>query len=106
MKSTQDKFKLVKEGKMLEGDFLKEVKQILDKDGIFVLEHADLYSILKNNIFDTICHEHLSYYSYSIIINMMKKNGLRVFSHEFNNINGGCSRYYICHMNSKYKSNK
>jgi len=86
--------------------FLKEVKQILDKEGVFVLEHADLYSILKNNIFDTICHEHLSYYSSSIIINMMKKNGLRVFSHEFNNINGGSSRYYICHMNSKYKSNK
>ena len=86
--------------------FLKEVKQILDKDGVFLLEHADLYSILKNNIFDTICHEHLSYYSSSVIINMMKKNGLRVFSHEFNNINGGSSRYYICHMNSKYKSNQ
>ena len=86
--------------------FLKEVKQLLDKEGVFVLEHADLYSILKNNIFDTICHEHLSYYSSSIIINMMKKNGLRVFNHEFNNINGGSSRYYICHMDSKYKSNK
>ena len=86
--------------------FLKEVKKILDKDGVFLLEHADLYSILKNNIFDTICHEHLSYYSSSVIINMMKKNGLRVFNHEFNNVNGGSSRYYICHMNSKYKSNQ
>ena len=86
--------------------FLKEVKKVLDNDGVFILEHADLYSILKNNIFDTICHEHLTYYSSTVIINMIKKNGLRVFNHEFNDINGGSSRYYICHINSKYKSNK
>ena len=83
--------------------FLKGVKQILDNDGIFVLEHADLYSIIKNNIFDTICHEHLGYFSSKAIIEMMNNNGFKVFNHEFNNINGGSSRYYISHKNSKYK---
>ena len=83
--------------------FLKEVKQILDNDGIFVLEHADLYSIIKNNIFDTICHEHLGYFSSKVIIEMMNNNDFKVFNHEFNNINGGSSRYYISHKNSKYK---
>ena len=32
-----------------------------------------LYSIIKNNIFDTICHEHLTYLSSSVIINMVKQ---------------------------------
>ena len=86
--------------------FLGDVRDILEKDGVFILEHADLYSIIKNNVFDTICHEHLSYFSSEVIINMVEKNGLRVFKHEFNNINGGSSRYYICHKISKYKIHK
>lgn len=83
--------------------FLREVRQIMDRDGIFILEHADLYSIIKNNIFDTICHEHLSYLSSEVIISMAKKNKLKVFRHEFNDINGGSSRYFISHEDSKYK---
>ena len=54
--------------------FVKDIKKILHKDGIFILEHADLLSIIKNCLFDTICHEHLEYYSSKIIINLMKKN--------------------------------
>ncbi len=85
-------------------DFLKDVKEILDDNGIFILEHADLYSIIKNNVFDTICHEHLSYFSSKVIVEMVKKNNLRVFKHEFNDINGGSSRYFIVHEKSKYKT--
>ena len=36
---------------------------------------------------------------------MMNRNGLKVFKHEFNNINGGSSRYYISHKNSIIKIN-
>tara|TARA_B100000959_G_scaffold280369_1_gene342052 strand:+ start:766 stop:1989 length:1224 start_codon:yes stop_codon:yes gene_type:complete len=84
-------------------NFIKRVKSILDKEGIFVLEHTDLLSIIKNNLFDTICHEHLEYYSSNVIIEMMNRNGLKVFDHEFNDINGGSSRYYICHQKANYK---
>ena len=83
--------------------FIKEVKDILDKKGVFILEHADLLSIIKNNIFDTICHEHIEYYSSKVIIEMMNHNRLKVFDHEFNDINGGSSRYYISHEKSNYK---
>ena len=86
--------------------FIREVSEILDEEGIFVLEHADLYSIIKNNIFDTICHEHLVFYSSKIIIEMMKNNGLKVFNHEYNEINGGSSRYYICHSKTNFKVSK
>ncbi len=86
--------------------FIKGIKECLDENGIFVLEHADLLCIIKNNLFDTICHEHLEYYSSKVIIDMMNFNGLKVFDHEFNNINGGSSRYYICHHKAKYKTKK
>ena len=84
--------------------FLSDIKSLLDKNGIFILEHADLLSIIKNNIFDTICHEHLEYYSSYVIINMAKKNKMRVFNHKFNDVNGGSSQYYICHENSNIKN--
>jgi SAM-dependent methyltransferase len=86
--------------------FIKGIKVCLDENGIFVLEHTDLLCIIKNNLFDTICHEHLEYYSSKVIIDMMNFNGLKVFDHEFNNINGGSSRYYICHHKAKYKTKK
>ena len=38
-----------------------------------MLELADLHSILKYKMFDTICHEHLEYYSSKVIINLAKK---------------------------------
>jgi len=86
--------------------FIREVKEILDEKGIFVLEHADLYCIIKNNIFDTICHEHLGFYSSKVIIEIIRSNGLKVFNHEYNNINGGSSCYYICHQKANYKVKK
>ena len=42
--------------------FIKDIVKILHKNGVFILEHADLLSIIKNCLFDTICHEHLEYY--------------------------------------------
>ncbi len=85
--------------------FLNDIKKILHKDGIFLLEHADLYSIYKNNVFDTICHEHLEYYSSSVIFDMVKKHDLEIFDHKYNEINGGSSQYFICHKDSKFKIN-
>ena len=83
--------------------FLADVSKILDKNGIFILEFADLRSIVKNNIFDTICHEHLEYYSVYVIKNMLKKHNLEIFDYKTNDINGGSSLFFISHLNSKKK---
>lgn len=86
--------------------FLKDVSRIIDKNrGIFLLEHTDLLSIVKKNLFDTICHEHLEYYSVEVIFKMAMKNNLRVFDIQTNNINGSSVRFFICHRESKYHSN-
>ena len=44
--------------------FLSDVGDLLNDDGVLVLEHADLLSIIKHKMFDTICHEHLEYLIY------------------------------------------
>ncbi len=84
--------------------FLKDVKNILSKEGIFLLEFADLASIIQYKMFDTICHEHLEYYSSKVIMNLCKKNGLRVFDIKKNNINGASKQYYVCHAKSKHNA--
>ena len=86
--------------------FLNDVKKLLSNDGIFLLEFADLASIIKYKMFDTICHEHLEYYSTKVIIDLCKKNNLRVFDIKENDVNGASKQYYICHDLSIYKSNK
>ena len=86
--------------------FIKDAKCLLSEDGIFLLEFADLASIIENKMFDTICHEHLEYYSSKVIIDLCKRNDLRVFDIKKNDINGSSKQYYICHSQSKYKNNQ
>jgi hypothetical protein len=87
--------------------FLKDIKKCLDPKGIFILEQSDLSSMIRLNSFDTICQEHCGYYSSKVIFDLMKNNSLKVFDHEYNEANGGSSRYYISHENnSDIKINK
>ena len=85
--------------------FLNDIKKLLHKEGLFYLEFADLNLILQKNMFDTICHEHLEYYSVTFINKILKKHHLRIYDHNYNNINGGSSAYFICHNNAKFRKN-
>ncbi len=86
--------------------FIKDVKKLLLQDGVFLLEFADLASIIEYKMFDTICHEHLEYYSTKVINDLCEKNNLRIFDIKKNDINGASKQYFICHKNSKYSNNK
>ena len=81
--------------------FLQDIKKILNHDGIFVIEQSNLGKMLELNSFDTICQEHYGYYSTKVIMNLLKKNKLKIFNHEFNDSNGGSSRYFIKHSENK-----
>ena len=50
--------------------FLREIESILDDNGIALIEIADLLSMIKYNMFDAICHEHLIYYTSKIIFHL------------------------------------
>jgi SAM-dependent methyltransferase len=84
--------------------FIKDIKKILDKNGVFIVEVADLYLTYKNNIFDTFCHEHLEYYSFTSLKNLIESNDLKIFNHEYLSVNGGSSRYFITHKDSNIKT--
>ncbi len=81
-------------------DFVKNIRQILDKDGVWVLEQSYLPTMLERNSFDTICHEHLEYYAFHQIDWMLKKNQMKAIGIEFNDINGGSFRVYVTHADS------
>ena len=81
--------------------FVSDVKKVLDKDGVFIIQMMDLVSMLKLNAFDNICHEHLEYYSLESLEYLLKGHKLEIFDLETNDINGGSLRTYIRHCGSK-----
>ena len=85
--------------------FLRDVHDLLDDDGLFFLEFADLASLIEFNMFDTICHEHAEYYSTDVLINMFKKNNLKLITINQTNINGASKQYLLTKLNSKMKIN-
>lgn len=86
--------------------FIKDIKKVLDNQGVFIVEVADLHLTLKKNIFDTFCHEHLEYYSFKSLNYLIKKNNLKIFDHEYLQVNGGSSRYYITHKEANINTKK
>ena len=84
------------------GAFVAAIRAALAPDGIWVLEQSYLPSMLATNAYDTVCHEHLEYYSLRQIEWLAKAHGLRVFDVELNSANGGSFRVAVCHENGPY----
>ena len=78
-------------------EFVKNIKYHLTNNGIWVFELSYLVDMLKLNSFDTICHEHLEYYSLNSLLFLMKKHNLKIFKITRNNINGGSIRCFVTH---------
>lgn len=77
--------------------FVKNIKTILSDEGIWVLEMSYMPRMLELDSYDTICHEHLEYYSLAVLEKIMALAGMRIFRIEFNEINGGSIRCYVSH---------
>ncbi len=80
--------------------FVRSVQEVLAPDGVWIVEMSYMPSMLELNSYDTICHEHLEYYSLSVIENILRRAGLKVFRTELNPINGGSIRCYVTHAGS------
>jgi hypothetical protein len=85
--------------------FVSDVKEILTKDGIWIMEQSYFPFLVKNNAYDSICHEHLSYFMYRQLKLILLKNNLKVFDVKFNEMNGGSFRLFISHLDFKRKIN-
>ena len=84
--------------------FAKEVNAILDpNEGIWVLEQSYMPEMLRVNSFDTVCHEHLSYYGMRQLKYIMDQAGLKIIDFEFNDVNGGSISLVVANKDSKYE---
>ena len=81
--------------------FVRDVKDTLAQDGIWIIQMAYLSSMLEKNAFDNICHEHLEYYSLLSLRYLLNRHGFEIFSVELNDVNGGSFRVYVRHKSSK-----
>jgi NDP-4-keto-2,6-dideoxyhexose 3-C-methyltransferase len=82
--------------------FLREVEECLDDNGLFVIQMNYLMAMLRACTFDNISHEHLCYYSLQALIPLLDAAGLRLVQAEKNDVNGGSIRLFI--RKSAFKS--
>ena len=84
--------------------FAKEVNSVLDpEEGIWVLEQSYMPEMLRANSFDTVCHEHLSYYGMRQLKYIMDQAGFKIIDFEFNDVNGGSISLVVANKDSKYE---
>jgi NDP-4-keto-2,6-dideoxyhexose 3-C-methyltransferase len=82
--------------------FMKEIAEVLDDDGVWVLEQSYMPTMLARNSYDTVCHEHLEYYALKQIQWMTDRLGLKIIDVEFNDINGGSFSLMVAKQGSRH----
>ena len=75
--------------------FLNNCKRVLSFDGIVVLEFPYCTEMIENNEFDTIYHEHLSYFLVSSFLALSKRAGFNIIDIVTTDIHGGSIRFYL-----------
>ena len=85
--------------------FARDVSEVLSEDGVWVFEQSYLPSMLNANSFDTICQEHLEFYSLEVITYILEKANMKIADLEFNDINGGSFSIVAVKVNSSHSIN-
>ncbi len=80
--------------------FVHDLADVLDPQGLLVIQQNYLVSMMKNKAYDNICHEHVEYYSLTSLEKLLNRHGLEVVDVEENSINGGSFRTYVKHMDN------
>jgi len=82
-------------------DFVAGLRVILKPDGVLTLEFPHLLRLIERNEFDTIYHEHFSYFSLLTTRRILEAHGLKVFHVEELSTHGGSLRVYGCRAESR-----
>lgn len=77
--------------------FVADIAASLALDGVWVSEFSYMPTMLDMNSFDTVCHEHLEYYSLAVIERVLAGADLEVVRVELNDVNGGSIRLFVGH---------
>lgn len=84
-------------------DFIRGMKIVLNPRGVITMEFPHVTSLMKNNLFDTIYHEHFSYFSFITVERIFTKHGLTLFDVEETPMHGGSLRIFARHAGDKTK---
>jgi SAM-dependent methyltransferase len=83
-------------------DFVKGLKELLKTSGTITLEFPHLLTLIENNQYDTIYHEHFWYFSVYALQNVFKKHRLAIYDIEELSTHGGSLRLYLKHAENKF----
>jgi len=86
-------------------NFIKGIKILLKEDGVFVFEVPHALKLIKNLEFDTVYHEHLSYFFIAPLYKWLRKNQLKIFDIQKQNVHGGTIRVFVSKSDA-YKERK
>jgi SAM-dependent methyltransferase len=84
-------------------DFVAGIEILLKPGGVLTMEFPHLMRLVEGNHFDTIYHEHFSYFSFLTAQRVFAGHGLRVFDVEELPTHGGSLRVYVCHAEDATK---
>lgn len=86
--------------------FAREVASVLEKDGVWHMEQSYMPAMLRQNSYDTICHEHLEYYTLRNIKDILSEAGLKILDVQMNGVNGGSFAVTAAHKSAAYRPNE
>lgn len=84
-------------------DFMRQVYDVLADEGIWVFEQSYMPTMLETNSYDTVCHEHLEFYTLRQIKWMTDRVGFKIVDVEFNGINGGSFSVTVLKSDKEYE---
>lgn len=87
------------------GDFVTDIADILDTEGIWHFEQSYMPTMLRMNAYDTVCHEHLEYYSLHVVKKLVEQHGLKVIDVQMNAVNGGSFAVTVARQESSLRPN-
>jgi hypothetical protein len=83
--------------------FIAGMKLLLNPSGVITMEFPHLLRLMEEGQFDTIYHEHFSYFSFLAVEKIFSAHGLTLFDVEELSTHGGSLRIYACHTEDRSK---
>lgn len=107
-KHTKDKAKVITSIAMFYDlehpqDFVKQIAEVLADDGIWMFEQSYMPLMVRDVMYDTVCHEHLEYYSLKQVKWMLEKANMKIVGIEMNDANGGSFNVIAAKKKSPHK---
>ena len=83
--------------------FCRHINNLLEKNGIWMVEISYFPLLLQNLTYDQICHEHVAYYTLNTFANILEKNNLKILDFELNEVHGGSIEITCAKKKSTHK---